>query len=320
MARPLRIEFPGAFYHVTARGNERKPIYREDLDREQFLALLADAARRFHVVVHAYVLMRNHYHLLLETPEANLSRTLRQLNGHYTQAFNRRHHRVGHLLQGRYTAILVDQEAYLVELSRYIHLNPVRVGEVRAPAAYPWSSAAAYVGRRAAAPFLCLDEVLAAFGPRRRAAQRAYAQFLRDGHGGPCPWDAVVAQTLLGAESWVKRTRQRLAGRRRQLEVPATRQLPQRPAIEEILRAVSGHYGIAPAALCQPRHGRGSGARGLAMWLAYECGGRTQAQIAERFGVTHFAVSRAIAAQHQRVRMDRKHARAFRSLYAQVQT
>src|SRR5512139_4048541 len=127
MTRPLRIEFPGALYHVTARGNERKPIYRDAEDRQRFLQRLAGVVETYKLAVHTYVLMRNHYHLLVQTRMANLARAMRQLNGVYTQDFNRRHHRAGHLFQGRYKALLVDKDAYLLELSRYIHLNPVRV-------------------------------------------------------------------------------------------------------------------------------------------------------------------------------------------------
>ena len=121
------MEYPGAYYHVSTRGNERKAIFRDDRDREKLLELLARAVKYFHLRLHGYVLMSNHYHLLVETPRGGLSRALRYLNGVYTQAFNRRHRRVGHLFQGRYKAILVEKDAYLLELSRYIHLNPWRV-------------------------------------------------------------------------------------------------------------------------------------------------------------------------------------------------
>ncbi len=126
MSRPLRLEYAGALYHVTSRGNERKPIYLEDDDFELFLECLAGVCERFNWVIHSYCLMTNHYHLLVETPDGNLSKGMRQLNGVFTQDFNRRHKRVGHLFQGRYKAILVDKESYLLELCRYIVLNPVR--------------------------------------------------------------------------------------------------------------------------------------------------------------------------------------------------
>ncbi|MBU4594901.1 MAG: transposase, partial [Proteobacteria bacterium] len=131
MARPLRIEFPGAVYHVTSRGNAQAAIFVDGVDRNTFLAVLRQTLRRFNVLCHAYCLMTNHFHLLLETPDANLSKAMRQLNSVYTQAFNRRHGRVGHVLQGRFKAIVVDREAYLLELCRYVVLNPVRAGMVK---------------------------------------------------------------------------------------------------------------------------------------------------------------------------------------------
>ena len=131
MARPLRIEFAGALYHVTSRGDRREDIYLDDGDRQLFLEVLEAVCERFNWEVHAYCLMSNHYHLLVETPDGNLSRGMRHLNGVYTQRFNRRHKKVGHVFQGRYKAILVQKENYLLELSRYIVLNPVRAGMVR---------------------------------------------------------------------------------------------------------------------------------------------------------------------------------------------
>ncbi|WP_095211313.1 transposase [Endozoicomonas ascidiicola] len=133
MSRPLRIQYAGALYHVTSRGNERKPIYREDADFQLFLATLAEVCDRFNWVIHSFCLMTNHYHLVVETPDANLSQGMRQLNGVYTTRFNRKYGRVGHLFQGRYKAILVDKDAYLMELSRYVVLNPVRARMVESP-------------------------------------------------------------------------------------------------------------------------------------------------------------------------------------------
>ena len=128
MSRPLRIEFAGAVYHVTSRGNGRKPIFRDDVDRRSFLEVLHKVNQRHHWICHAYCLMTNHYHLVIETPEGNLSRGMRQLNGVYTMYFNRRHRTVGHVFQGRFKAILVERESYLLEVCRYVVLNPVRAG------------------------------------------------------------------------------------------------------------------------------------------------------------------------------------------------
>ena len=131
MARPLRLEIPGAIYHVTSRGDRREPIYEDDVDRLEWLSILAQVCERYHWRVHAYCLMGNHYHILLETADGNLSKGMRQLNGVYTQYFNRRHNRVGHVYQGRFKAILVEKDAYLLELSRYVVLNPIRAGMVK---------------------------------------------------------------------------------------------------------------------------------------------------------------------------------------------
>ena len=158
MARPLRIEYPGAYYHVTSRGNERKAIFRDGSDRRKFLELLSSSIKQFILRLHAYVLMDNHYHLLVETPVGELSRAIRYLNGVYTQYINRRHRRVGHLFQGRYKAILVDKDSHLIELSRYIHLNPWRVRRgARDPLKYQWSSLKAYTGREKAPPWLVTE-------------------------------------------------------------------------------------------------------------------------------------------------------------------
>src|SRR5207247_381934 len=146
MARPLRLSYPGALYHVTARGNARQAIYTDDADRQMFLLVLEDVETRYHWLCHAYCLMDNHYHLLLETPQGNLSAGMRQVNGVYTQRFNRRHGRVGHIFQGRFKAILVERESYLLELCRYLVLNPVRAGIVRQPERYRWSSYRATAG------------------------------------------------------------------------------------------------------------------------------------------------------------------------------
>ncbi|HHT9135604.1 MAG TPA: transposase, partial [Candidatus Avalokitesvara rifleensis] len=158
MARPLRLQYPGALYHITARGNERKAIFRSDEDREGFLVILAQAVDRYRLILHAYVLMGNHYHLLVETREANLSLALRHLNGLYTTYFNHIHRRVGHLFQGRYKAILVEKESYLLELSRYIHLNPVRAQVASQLQSFVWSSYLDYVGRRRAPKWLTREE------------------------------------------------------------------------------------------------------------------------------------------------------------------
>jgi putative transposase len=145
--RPLRIEYLGALYHITSRGNERKAIFLDDEDRERFLEILLDYHTRYGMLLHSYVLIDNHYHLILETPQGNLLKIMHGINGCYTGYFNRRHGRSGHLFQGRYKGVLVDKDEYLIPLSRYIHLNPVRAKVVSSPEKYNWSSYASYIGK-----------------------------------------------------------------------------------------------------------------------------------------------------------------------------
>ena len=154
MARALRITFPGAFYHVTSRGNERKAVFKSKRDREKFLEYLESATQRYDALIHAYCLMDTHYHLLLETPSGNLPQIMRHINGAYTTYFNVKRDRSGHLFQGHYKAILVDIDQYAKELSRYIHLNPLRAKMVELPEEYEWSSYKFYIGKQKAAKWL----------------------------------------------------------------------------------------------------------------------------------------------------------------------
>ena len=163
MARPLRLEFEGALYHVMSRGNAREDIFLDDGDRTAFLANLGRVAERFDWRLWAWCLMGNHYHLLVETLRPTLSRGMRQVNGIYTQAFNRRHGRVGHVLQGRYKAVLVDKDSYLLEVSRYVALNPVRAGLVAAAGEWPWSSYRTVMGKAAAPDWLVVEDLLRLF-------------------------------------------------------------------------------------------------------------------------------------------------------------
>jgi REP-associated tyrosine transposase len=237
MARPLRIQFHGAVYHTTARGNARQAIFLDDQDRHLFLRVLEKVASRFDLLIHAYCLMDNHYHLLLETPQANLSKALRQLNGVYTQAFNRCHDRVGHVLQGRFKAILVDKDSYLLELARYVVLNPVRAKMVKKPEAYRWSSFRATAGLDAAPPFLTVDWLLSQFARQRAAAQRRYTQFVLEGVGQTSPWEQLQGQILLGSPNFVEQLAPMLQDKRQHREIPRRQRLVNRPPLNRLLSA-----------------------------------------------------------------------------------
>jgi putative transposase len=214
MARPLRIEYDGALYHVTSRGNERKPIFKDDTDRKLFLDTLSQVTDRFHWLCHAYCLMDNHYHLVIETPDRNLSRGMRQLNGVYTQAFNRRRQRAGHLFQGRFKGILVQKDSHFLEVCRYVVLNPVRAKAVKYPREWPWSSYRATAGQSAIPSCLTVKEVLSHFGQRRSSAQEKYREYVSEGIGGAMIWEALEAQSLLGLEGFAEALKDYVAGDR----------------------------------------------------------------------------------------------------------
>ena len=237
MTRPLRLAYPGALYHVTTRGNARQAIYTDDQDHSTFLAVLAAVVMRSQWLCHAYCLMDNHYHLLIETPQGNLSAGMRQLNGIYTQRFNRRHTRVGHVFQGRFKAILVERENYLLELCRYVVLNPVRAGLAKRPQMYRWSSYRATAGLEQAPEWLTREWVLAQFSPQRRRAERQYQEFVQDGRGVASPWAQVEGQVMLGQSHFVETLKPLLADKARVQEIPRAQRLVARPALGEILRA-----------------------------------------------------------------------------------
>ncbi|MEJ5211239.1 MAG: transposase [Burkholderiales bacterium] len=241
MTRPLRLEFPGAVYHITARGDGREEIFLDDADRQRFLDLLAREVQQQRWRLYAYCLMGNHYHLLLETPEANLVAGMRRLNGVYTQAFNRRHGRVGHVLQGRYKSILVDRDSYLLELCRYVVLNPVRAGLVKRPEDWAWSSYRATVGKVAAPGWLRADWVLAQFGEDPAAARQAYQRFVRAGIGAESPWQKLRSQIYLGSDDFLARM-ERLAAASEVSGVPRGHRLPARPNPDGLLEEVCRIY------------------------------------------------------------------------------
>lgn len=225
MARPLRIEFPGALYHVTSRGNARAPIFTEDCDRRLLLRILSDVVARYRWVCHSYCLMTNHFHLLVATPEANLSRGMRQLNGLYTQRFNRAHERVGHILQGRYGAVLVERDAHLLELARYVVLNPVRAGLIAEAEDYPWSSLRATLGLESAPEWLDTDALLTRFGSRAR-----YLEFVREGVGQASPWSRLRGG-ILGSGGFIERFAAHIDHRAGQIEFPRPERLVHREPI-----------------------------------------------------------------------------------------
>lgn len=272
MARPLRIEFPGALYHITSRGNAQADIYLDEQDRFTFLKQLGDVCDKHNWRCYAYCLMTNHYHMVVETGDASLSKGMRALNGVYTQCFNRHHHRVGHVFQGRYKAILVDKEAYFLEAIRYVLLNPVRACMVKAAGQYRWSSYRAMIGKAPVPVWLGRDQVLSQFDKREAAAQHKFIQFIREGANQPPLWENLRHQIYLGDERFVEKLRKRLPEVKHLSEVPRLQRRKAKP-----LAFYAKHY-PAREAMCR----------------AYETGEYTLKAIADQFGVHYSTVSRAL--------------------------
>jgi putative transposase len=237
MARPLRIEYEGAVYHITSRGNAREKIFLADDDRVEFLNVLAEVVSRFGWICHAYCLMSNHYHLLVETPLPNLSKGMQLLNGVYTQRFNRATKRTGHVFQGRFKAILVEKESHLLELARYVVLNPVHSKIVRSAKDWPWSSYRATGGQVEAPEFLTVDWILSQFGAERATAMRAYRRFVSQGRGVDV-WEGLRAGSLLGSGEFVEQMKTRLADVPPDPNILRRERSAARPTLEELFSGV----------------------------------------------------------------------------------
>lgn len=276
MSRPLRIEYAGALYHVTSRGDGQKDIYRDDKDRRDFLAILGQVCERHNWVVHAYCLMSNHYHLLIETPEGKLSQGMRQLNGIYTQQFNRNHQRVGHVYQGRYKAILVQKDSYLLELSRYIVLNPVRAQMVRSAKDWPWSSYRATSGLSPAYEWQSVDWLLSTFSKKRKIAIERYREFVAQGKNQPSPWGELKNQVFLGDDAFVEEMQGQLQSDHDLNEIPKGQRRKQpKPLDYYSTKQKNRNEGII---------------------AAYKSGGYTLKEVGEHFGMHYSSISKIIKA------------------------
>ncbi len=274
MARPLCIEFAGALYHVTSRGNERHDIFFTDDDRRALLGTMEKVCGRFNWLCHAYCLMSNHYDILVETPEANLSKGMRQLNRAYTQCGNHRHGRVGHVFQGRFKGILVQKEAYLLELARYIVLNPVRAGMLKDPKEWSWSSCRGTVGLTKKVDFLCTDWLLSAFGDKRRIATTAFARFVAEGKQAGSPWKDLKNQIYLGSDRFVEKMQQRIRDDQPLQEIPVRQRRPVARALAYYVKRYSS--------------------RDRAIAEAYRSGAYSMNETGAYFGVGRMTVSRAV--------------------------
>jgi putative transposase len=287
MARPLRLQFAGALYHVTARGDRKASIYLDDTDRLVWLQHIGDICEQFNFTVHGYCQMGNHYHILLETADGNLSRGMQQLNGVYSQYFNRRHSLVGHVFQGRYKAILVQKETYLLELARYIVLNPVRANLVAAPEDWPWSSYRLTTGSAPPPTWLQTDWLLANFDANRADAIVKYKKFVLEGNGAESPLKQTSNQLILGDAEFVK-----LLQPSKDIATLDYISRQQRGSLAQPLTTYQKNYAD----------------RNEAMARAYASTAYTIAEIARHFNVSVKTASRAIRAW--KVPLSEQHGRA----------
>jgi REP element-mobilizing transposase RayT len=298
MARPLRIIYPGAFYHVTCRGNERKNVFKSKRDREKFLEYLDSATQRYDAVIHVFCLMDNHYHLLLETPSGNLPQIMRHINGAYTTYFNVKRERSGHLFQGRYKAILVDIDEYAKELSRYIHLNPVRAKMVKTPQEYEWSSYQFHIGEKKPPEWLHRDFILGYFGNKVSIAQKGYRNFVSTlvNEKYDSPLDEVVSSTLLGSPGFITFIKDKfLSGKKPDKNLPALKELVEKASMQDIFDKVESVFAEEPAL-----------ARNVKMFLCQRYTSEKLKDIGIQFGIGESAVSQASRRVNDKIRNDKK--------------
>ena len=291
MSRPLRIQYPGAYYHVMNRGRGRQKIYRSITDYQRFLNLLDETCKMWGLRVHAYCLMPNHYHLLIETPRGNLSRCLRHLDGIYTQRYNRVHHTDGSLFRGRYKAILMEADSYLLQLVRYIHLNPVEAKRVEDPGGYRWSSHRNYIGRGKSIEGLVVDEVMKRFHTNRRVAKDLYRGYIREGVDEQTVrlYKRGNLPSVWGGKSFRETIKRRVRKIRMQNEMPEIKRERGAPGIKEVEERVCSSYGIERKALKRKRRGYWNEARNVAIYLSRTVGGIRLTEIGNRWGELHYS-------------------------------
>ena len=276
MGRPLRIEYPGAFYHVTSRGNERRDIFLTQKNYERMIGYLESATERYGAQIHCFCLMSNHYHLLLETPRGNLRQILHHLNTGYTNYFNVKTGRAGHLFQGRYRAILVDKDHYAMELSRYIHLNPVRAHMVKDPRLYPWSSYMDYAADRKGRDWVKTEWILGQISRNEKRARKGYRKFVGEVSGRATKdlLEQVVSSAILGSEEFVDWVRENCVGKRAyHRDIPSLRQLSKWPELSSIRKEAESLFGR-----------RAEDSRRVALYLSHRLSGESLGEIGRHFG------------------------------------
>jgi len=304
MARQLRIEYEGAFYHVTSRGNQRGEVFWDEQDRERLKRILERTKERYGYLLHGYVFMTNHYHLLIETPCANIKQIMQNINTSYTVFVNRKYQRSGHLFQGRYKAFIVDKEGYLLELGRYIHLNPVRAGLVRRPEEFKWSSYCDYIRSRKADGLVDTDETLGFFSKGRDVAIRRYRRFVNEGVHERSPLENAIG-SILGDERFRERVVKYLRGLSDKGAIPDIKKIRKKQGVDEIVRGVARYFGLTEIDLLRRRR-RTEGQRKVAVYLSKVLSGEKNVEIGSVFGITIQAVTNAVRRVEKRISEDNR--------------
>ncbi len=307
MSRPLRIIYDGAWYHVMNRGRQGGEIFSDVEDYQAFIDLLQESCRMWQVKIAAYCLMSNHYHLLLQTPHSNLSRCMRHINGIYTQRYNCLHRSDGQLFRGRYKAIVVDADSYLLELVRYIHRNPVRAGMVKKVDEYRWSSHMGYISKSKAWNWLYCDFVLGMLDENKNRRRGVYKQFVSMGDSQKIEqfFEKKHIPAILGDDPFVDRIKRKYFNEKRHDEVPESKVLA--PDINVIKQAVCSIYRKSPEDLRISRRGGGNEARNVAIYLIRQYTGEKLTRIGREFNISKYTtVSSAVLKIGKELQKDKR--------------
>ena len=320
MARPLRVQYPGALYHITSRGNEKKNIYLDDSDRRRFLEILQDYHDRLGILIHCFVLMDNHYHVVLETPGGNLLKVMHGINSGYTGYFNPKYGRVGHLFQGRYKGILIDKDSYLLQVSRYVHLNPVRAKIVEMPEEFEWSSYGGYMRKRKELKWVEYSWILSNFGSDNKRARSNYRKFVEEGVDRIVdnPFKNVYGQVLLGGEKFIERIRNLIKNQPLGEGIVERKRFKGVVNVDELVRAASDAFGVKKEDL-KTRGSRNNKARNVAIYLAKRYCGLSNQEIGEIFGGIHYsAVSKVSSRLEEEMKRDKRLNRLIEEIKSRV--
>lgn len=292
MARQLRLEYPGALYHITSRGNLKEKIFFHDQDRERFLDILKRTKERYGYLLHAYTLMDNHYHLIIETPFSNVKQIMQNINTSYTVYINKKYERSGHLFQGRYKAVIVDKDNYLLELSRYIHLNPVRAKLVKSPDQYRWTSYKDYMATKRS-NLVDIEDTLSYFSNHKQKAIRAYRRFVKSAVSKeiPSPFDDLDARIILGKGDFKQKIMDFLRDIKDDSELPALRRI-KKILPDKIIQSVAEFYGIKVDDLVY--RGKRQKERNFAIYLTKMLSHAKNVEVGHHFHIKGPAVSNVL--------------------------